>query len=325
MADNDALQTSNSNVRLAQYTSTSDIQASFSDALLDQDVMIISGANGVWNDKIDIRSTLDSDDTVSTSYNSASAIAKVAAINDASQFTGVYATVEPTVVTASADIAAVDFDSNNYIAINGQIISGISVEDNDATSTLVNAINSETNTTGVNATLNHNNRLVLTAPDGRNIEISVAGIGTRVGLAAGAGTTVTGGRITLTSNETFSLAGSAIDKLGNIGGNGATIFPSVKVDETENLRSAINAYSNETGVYASLNEDNRLVLTAPDGRNIEISVSGIATRTGLAAAGGTTVYGGKLILSSDSPFNLTGNAIDKLGNIGADGMTEFGD
>ena len=224
ISSNDAFSTSNSNVRLAQYTSTSDIQVSYSDALLDQDVMIVSGANGVWTDKIDIRATINSDDTVSTSYNSASAIAKAAAINDASQYTGVYAIVEPTIVTATADIAAVDFDSVNNIAINGQTISGISIESNDATGTLVNAINSETNTTGVSATLNHNNRLVLTASDGRNIEVTIAGSGTLVGLGSSSGTTVTGGKLILSSDSPFTLTGNAIDKLGHIGSEGMTEF-----------------------------------------------------------------------------------------------------
>ena len=67
-----------------------------------------------------------------------------------------------------------------------------------------------------------------------------------------------------------------------------------------------------------------MVLTAPDGRNICVTTSGNGTRLGLAAAAGTTVHGGKITLSSDKPFNLSGNAIDKLGHIGQEGMTNFG-
>ena len=52
------------------------------------------------------------------------------------------------------------------------------------------------------------------------------------------------------------------------------------VDGTENLRSAINHYSDETGVYATLDESNHLVLTAPDGRNIA-TTTGDGTRLGL--------------------------------------------
>ena len=194
----------------------------------------------------------------------------------------------------------------------------------DGTENLRSAINYYSNETGVYATLDENHRLVLTAPDGRNICISISGNGTQTGLGAAPGTTATGGRITLTSDETFFLDGGAIDKLGDIDGHGARIFASVLVDGTENLRSAINHHSDETGVYATLDENHRLVLTAPDGRNICVTVSGNGTRIGLSAAAGTIVWGGKITLSSDKPFNLSGNAIDKLGHIGGEGETEFG-
>ena len=128
----------------------------------------------------------------------------------------------------------------------------------------------------------------------------------------------------MTSDETFFLEGNAISKLGDVGGPGQSLFGSVLVDGTENLRSAINHHSNETGVYATLDENHRLVLTAPDGRNICVTTSGNGTQTGLSAAAGTSVYAGKITLSSDKPFNLSGNAIDKLGHIGGEGETEFG-
>ena len=278
----------------------------------------------MWDDRVDIRATANSDDTVSTVYNSASAIAKAAAINDSTQYTGVTATVESTIVVGSADISAVVLDSSNHIVINGKEISGITVKDDDTTSSLRNQINYYRSTTGVSASLDQNNRLVLNAPDGRNIELTTVGSATRLGLSAAAGTIVDGGRITLTSNETFFLDGNAFDKLGDVGGAGQTIFGSILVDGTENLRSAINQFSNETGVYATLDENHRLVLTAPDGRNICVTTSGNGTRLGLAAAAGTNVYGGKITLSSDQPFNLSGNALDKLGHIGQEGMTNFG-
>ena len=82
------------------------------------------------------------------------------------------------------------------------------------------------------------------------------------------------------------------------------------------MRSAINHYSDETGVFATLNEDHRLVLTAPDGRNVIITTSGDGTRLGLAAAAGTSAYGGKITLTSDETFTMEGNAISKLGDIG---------
>lgn len=202
--------------RQVRETSANDIQVEGgAQNLVDNDVVL----NGIT-----IRATAGSDDTLSTTLNDASAIAKAAAINDATDFTGVSAQVEETIVVASGDITAVTLDSTNNLSINGALISGIRVEDNDASDTLVNAINAVADETGVVASLDEDNRLNLTADDGRNIEVTVSGNATRTGLAAAAGTTVTGGRITLKSEEQVVLDGNAIDKLGDVGGAGATLF-----------------------------------------------------------------------------------------------------
>jgi flagellin len=98
--------------------------------------------------------------------NATSAVAKAAAINDSTEFTGVKAVVESTVVVATADISAVTMDSTNNIAINGEILTGFRVQANDADDTLVNQINAVQDKTGVVASLDVDNRLVLTADDG---------------------------------------------------------------------------------------------------------------------------------------------------------------
>jgi flagellin len=202
--------------QVREESSTDIAVANPGDAIADGDVVL----NGVT-----VRATSGSDDQLSTSGNDASAIAKAAAINDASAFTGVRAIVEDTIVVGTADIAAVTLDSTNNLAINGSVITGFRVEENDATDTLVNAINAVADETGVVASLNEDNRLELTADDGRNIEVTLVG-GATVGLAAGAGTTVTGGRLTLQSEEQFSLTGAVggAAKLGDVGGAGQQLF-----------------------------------------------------------------------------------------------------
>ena len=122
-------------------------------------------------------------------------------INDSSEFTGVTALVDSTIVESTGDIQAVTLDSTNNVTINGVTLTGFRVEDNDANDKLVNQINSITDETGVVASLDDNHRLVLTADDGRNVEITVLGNATRLGITAGAGTTVTGGRLTLESEQ----------------------------------------------------------------------------------------------------------------------------
>jgi flagellin len=204
--------------RQARYTSSTDIVTSGAgDAITDGDVEI----NGVT-----IRSTVAADDQLSTTLNATSAVAKAAAINDSTEFTGVKAVVESTVVVATADISAVTMDSTNNIAINGEILTGFRVQANDADDTLVNQINAVQDKTGVVASLDVDNRLVLTADDGRNIELSVLGNGTQTGLANGPGTSVTGGRLTLQSEDQYTMVGAVggPSKLGDVGGAGATLF-----------------------------------------------------------------------------------------------------
>jgi len=202
--------------RQARYASANDIQVEGGNqALQDNDVVL----NGIT-----IRTTDSTDDEVSTTLESASAIAKAAAINDSTEFTGVRAIVEATIVVGSSDIAAVTLDSTNNITINGEVITSIRIQDNDSDDTLVDAINAQSGNTGVVASLDEDHRLVLTADDGRNIEVTISGNATRLGLAAAAGTAVTGGRITLQSEEQFFMEGNAIDKLGDVGGAGATLF-----------------------------------------------------------------------------------------------------
>ncbi|MEE2756074.1 MAG: flagellin [Myxococcota bacterium] len=188
--------------RQVRESSTTDITvAAAADALQQNDIVF----NGVT-----IRATNAADDALSTTLNAASALAKAAAINDATEFSGVRAIVDDTIVVGTADIGAVTLDSTTNLTINGAMITGFRVEANDATDTLVNAINAATDDTGVVASLNQDNRLELTAEDGRNIEVTMAGAAIG-GLGGGAGTFVTGGRITLQSEEQFSLT-------GNVGG-----------------------------------------------------------------------------------------------------------
>ena len=259
--------------RMARYGSESDITVSGAgDAIADEDVVL----NGVT-----VRSTVAADDTLSTTLNAASAIAKAAAINDSTEFTGVKATVEATVIVATADIAAVTMDSTNNIAINGETLTGFRVQDNDADDTLVNQINAVSDKTGVVASLDQDNRLVLTADDGRNIEVSVVGNGTQTGLAAAAGTSVTGGRITLQSEDQFVLSGNNIDKLGDVGGVGATLFgvnsqdavSSVDVTTREGANRAIETLDVAIGQVSSIRSElgavqNRLSSTI---KNLEVS------------------------------------------------------
>ena len=152
---------------------------------------------------VTIRGTVASDDTVSTSQAAGSAIAKAAAINDATAFTNVRALANKTTIKGSLNaLAAVTLDSTNYITINGETITGFRVEDDDADKSLIDAINAVTNRTGVVAFLDENLELTMEAEDGRNIELTVNGLATRLGFAAG--NQVKSGSLTLSLKMRFS-------------------------------------------------------------------------------------------------------------------------
>jgi hypothetical protein len=121
--------------------------------------------------QIDIRATTSDDDTFSTTFNSGSAIAKANAINTATYLTDVTAEVEDTTIAGNRQISSISLTGLNYFSINQEIFTGFSLEDRDVTRTLQDAINTETDYTGVTASANLDGQLVLTADDGRNIQI----------------------------------------------------------------------------------------------------------------------------------------------------------
>jgi flagellin len=183
-----------------------------------------------------IRETVPSDDTFSTSAASGSAIAKAEAINDAYEFTGVRAIVGKTTIgsvasatiqgghNATTDITSGELNETDYIIINGEKIAGFTVLANDSDNGLVDAINAQVDETGVIASLDGNSNLVLTAEDGRNIQIHIssvtAGQITGLNFVGGAFTAnaVYGGEISYQSNTQVDIefGGSMNQAMGDM-------------------------------------------------------------------------------------------------------------
>ena len=88
-----------------------------------------------------VRGTTVSDDQLSTTLQRTSAIAKAAAINDASSTSNVAAFVNKTHLAGSGDIQGGDLDSLNSITINGVAIGATQIQMDDASEGLINAIN----------------------------------------------------------------------------------------------------------------------------------------------------------------------------------------
>jgi flagellin len=198
-----------------------------------------------------IRAAVTADDSLSTSNQANSAIAKAAAINDAYEFTGVQAIVGNTTVgsvnnativgghNANDVIGGGKLDETDFFILNGMKIAGFDVLQNDSDNGLVDAINAVIDDTGVIASLDGNSNLVLTAEDGRNIEITLSSgtvgditglLGVNAGAAAGSLSAVFGGEITLQSNQQIDIVfgSNSNAALGNMrldgGGAGTAIF-----------------------------------------------------------------------------------------------------
>jgi len=165
-----------------------------------------------------------SDDGVSNVEGDESAIAWANAINEESASTGVRARVNTNSFTLTYN-SADDLAATASLTINGtQVTTGVAYSASDTgAQSLVDDINDNSTTTGVTATLDTtNNTIVLSASDGRNIDIAyvhgtaaasatnVFGFGSQIAVTT---TTTTGssftslvrGTITLYSNDTFSL------------------------------------------------------------------------------------------------------------------------
>ena len=161
--------------------------------------------------------TPTSGDGISTANASGSAIAIANAINEETANHGVRAEVLPSEMTGVAKVAdgaSVTFDgSTQQLTINNVPIfdSSITVSPGDSTGSLRDAINAKANATGVSATVDSSGQLILTADDGRNIDVVTTGsIGDELGLLAADGNydDTTGGKIKIISDGAISVSGN---------------------------------------------------------------------------------------------------------------------
>jgi flagellin len=197
----------------------------------------IDATNSLQFNGVDIRDTVATDDDLSTSNKAGSAIAKAAAINDAYDFTGVRAIAGPAVVDGvdTVAIAGGTLNESNFFMINGAKISGFQVLENDSNGALVDAINANFEATGVLASLDADSTLILTAEDGRNIEVGFSPLG-GAGAVTGLAEDVYGGNLTIQANEMFEAVFGSNDVNDSLGalrhdtppstGSGLAIFGS---------------------------------------------------------------------------------------------------
>jgi len=236
------------------------------------------------------------------------------------------------------------------LVINGTTIATVTGSGGGSTAFidgLVDAINDATATTDVTARRGSGVTMVLTADDGKNININASNAGMAIAsltnmtgiasgyIASGGGQTTYNGEsgaiakvaaidaiksftgvdalVTATTKTGSAAVGAATLSAGDLYINGIDIGAVTVLANDSNgaLISAVNAKSSTTGVTASLDNQNRMVLTASDGRNV--SVVGKATAL-TATQIATDVYRGGVKLNSAENFTLAGSTAD-LGNI----------
>jgi len=115
---------------------------------------------------------------------------------------------------------------NGDLTINGVDVGPVNFQENDASGTLITAINAKSDITGVTATVDRNGELVLSASDGRDIIISTSSAGVTNDLFGGGDESLldrfsddltdlrVSGRITVTGQDTLNFTGTNNDELG---------------------------------------------------------------------------------------------------------------
>lgn len=158
-----------------------------------------------------VGASLAADDTLSSQFNSSSAIAKAAAINRISSSANGFASAAVGSTTASGSSMSASRDVTGTVTLNGVAISLRLYASNTASANraaVVSQINAETGRTGVVATDTQDSArgIHLTASDGRNVTLAYAGISNAdTGLAA-AGTYTGSFTLRSLSGESLTLS-----------------------------------------------------------------------------------------------------------------------
>jgi len=199
-------------------------------------------AGDLFLNGVTVRATRVEDDTISTTFATGSAVAKAAAINDSTAFTGVSAYANAAVRAGVNAVAGGALDQTDNIVINDVIITGLTVAADDAGDALIKSINAEFDRTGVIASRDLAGRIQLEAKDGRNIELEFNGNGAAISGLGAAG--VTTGTVTLHSESQFELTGlneAYIGFVDNalIGVNNAQAIASIDISNRDGANLAL--------------------------------------------------------------------------------------
>jgi flagellin len=225
---------------------------------------VLSGALGIYASLDTLWGSGSAANAVGNYNGQSGAIAKAVAINAVSGSSGVTATAQPTVATATTAIGAVTLNSGD-VYINGYDIGPATVTASDGTGALATAINNQTGSTGVSASVNSNGQMTLTAADGRNITVttSTAQVGAALGLSGTATNTTWIYRGSIALNDPYSFAltsGTSLFNLTGAAGTNVSVAASVSTANVASLNIATqtNAQQAILTVDAALNQVNSI-------------------------------------------------------------------
>ena len=207
----------------AQYKLTSNKNVDTSLALTNTSLKI----NGLSDEPITILASQAIDDQVSTKNAAGSAIAKAAALNKSLAPYSAHAFALENELKGN-EVSVFTLDNDDHFNINGHKFSGFSTTKDDNDGKLREAINERSDETGVRAVLDENQKLVLIAEDGRNIDFSSVGKGQKLGILDG----VYGSKIRLVTPEQYQLEFESTDTIKALGFSPETTL--VDVDFTSN-------------------------------------------------------------------------------------------
>ena len=255
-------------------------------------------------------------DNASNTGANASAIAKVAAINAISDDTGVTATVNVNTVGGTSMVASAE---SAGVTVNGVRVSistgGVSLAADRAS--VVQGINSVSDQTGVVATDTESDTggVVLTAADGRNIELSFTGSISAANTGLGSANAHYGG-FSLDSNEDIRVAqGTADGNLTRAGLTEGTFEAGVAQVSSSSMNttalSAGDVVINGVTIGASNALDDSASSTSKSASAIAIAaaINDVSGQTGVSAKVESNIVRGTTMTASAETNTITINGI----------------
>lgn len=226
------------------------------------------------------------DDGQSTIFADSSATAKAAAINAVTAETGVSALATPAVIGSGQAVAAGTLTSGDLV-INGVDIfsSPTDIQTGDQDNVLVEAINSQSGVTGVAASRNSSGQLILSAIDGRNVQITTSAAGEAVSHVNGSEPAVAQdvvyfGSVILQSANSFTLnavdpsTGTVTDALVALGLDGGSAVTGQTDDAAGDGILAVNTPAQEEGNVRYTGDENDLQIKIGVSSTLTIGVNG---------------------------------------------------